>query len=174
MTEVLTRSGMAAQANARLKNRMNAGIVWGTNNVPANCPASWFAGPNTGIDYTAPASLFKSGEPDAAHTISVLKTMADRWGGIRRVRCVYVYSGVGTYDRGTQIANVHNRIAFASAVNMSELAVWTDMNFALFTGAIDKLYNAYVAACRNTTLTLTHTVCHSSCHNNCHAARGRR
>lgn len=179
MTEVLTRNRMATQANARIRDRCNSGITWGTNSYPANALVGWFGGTTAGITTSMSRNNFTAGEPDPAQAAAALRTFANNFARIRRTRIViyrthYQLGSTVDYD-GTAVAHTATSAgAFANNVPVSGLRPGVEMDINTLNASIDELYNAYVASARNTTLTLTNTICHSSCHSNCHSARGRR
>lgn len=178
MAEVITRNRMAVNANSILKNNMNSGISWGTNNYPANSIPGWFAGTTAGVDFTATVAHFQAGKPSASQTVAVLRNIANVFGGVRTTRIVIYYNNNGNlqvqYD-GTAVANTIYGVGdFASQANLGGLGVNTPLSLNMFNAACLALWNVYVANCRNQVLTLTNTVCHTSCHVSCHSSRGRR
>ncbi len=177
MTEIIRRSRLAANANSLITNRCKSGISWGTNNYPENSLVGWFAGTNAGPDAAFAANQFDASATDATQAINVLKHVSNLFAGVRRTRIVIYrthYSLGSTVDSDqTAVAWVNSPVPFSAPVGMS-FSNGANMDLNEFNNSCQALYNAYVAACRNSLLTLTNTICHTSCHSNCHAARGRR
>lgn len=179
MTEQITRSRLATQGNSRLRDRCNSGISWGSNNMPANALAGWFGGSSSGRNENLSRDSFSAGDTDASQAVARLRSFANAFAAIRRTRIViyrthYQLGNEVIYDDTAIAHTAYSAGAFANNVPVSALRAGVEMDLGTLNASIDELYNAYVAACRNTTLTLTNTVCHSSCHSNCHCARGRR
>lgn len=178
MTEVIRRSRLAANANSILSNNMNAGIAWGTNNIPPNGLASWFGGTTAGHGALFAASQFTAGEPQAKQAQDVLRYVANAFSGIRTCR-VLIYRthyslGSQLISDTTAVGNTVYGVDFASAANLGGLTEGTNMDLAVFNAACNALKARYDAVCRNSPLTLTNTICHTSCHTSCHSSRGRR
>lgn len=176
--EDLTRQWLADRTNFFFKATANAGISWGTDNMPAGS-LGWFAGPRSGGTAALSAGSFQSGDTDASQAVAAIVGFANQFGGIRRTRIVIyrTHWQVGqtvAYD-GTAISNSIYKVGdFASGAPKPGIGSGVVMAQSTIDTTINYLINAYNAACRNTTLTLTNTVCHTSCHSNCHCARGRR
>lgn len=179
MTEVLTRNRVAAEGNARIRNRCNSGISWGTNAYPANSNPGWFAGSTAGRGEALAAGNFSGGTPSASQAKATLKWFANIFGAIRLTRILIyrTHYQVGSqliYD-GTAVAHTIYGVGdFAAAAPMASLRDDTDMDLGVVQASADELWNYYVAYCRSSPLTLQNTICHTSCHSNCHCARGRR
>lgn len=175
MTEVITRNRLAANFNARIRDRCNSGISWGTNNYPANSIPSWFANTTAGLAHTLSAGSFNSGAANAQQAKDVFRYVANFFGGIRLVRIQITLSGQGVIADDTAVANtVYDVGDFASGAPMAQLANGIDMDLNSLNANLDELYNRYVAFARSNPLLLANTICHVSCHTNCHCARGRR
>ena len=179
MTEAITRNRIAVNAHARIRDRCNSGISWGTNNYPANSLVAWFAGTTAGQAHALSAGSFTAGMPNATQAKTALRNFANLFGGIRSTRILiyrthYTAGNQLIYD-GTAIANTNYKVGdFASSAPMTTLRDNVEMDLNTLNANLDELWNYYVTRCRNTTQTLSNTICHTSCHGNCHCARGRR
>lgn len=177
MTEVIRRSRLAANANTLITNRCKSGISWGTNNHPAHSIVSWFAGTTAGPSAFFAANQFGAGSTDATQAAGLLRYMSNLFAGVRLTRIIIYRShdtlGATVVSDQTAVAWVKYPAYFSGNVPMS-FSKGATMYLNKFDQSCRALYNAYVAACRTTPLTLTNTICHTSCHGNCHTARGRR
>ncbi|QTH80265.1 hypothetical protein PA10_00065 [Pseudomonas phage pPa_SNUABM_DT01] len=178
MTEVIRRSRLAANANTILSNNMNAGIAWGTNNVPPNGLPGWFAGTTGGKGALFATEQFTAGEPQALQATQVLRYVANLFSGIRTCRVLIwrTHYAVGQeliFDV-TAVGHTVYGVDFASGANLGALTEGTNMDLNVYNNACNALLSAYQNACRAQVLTLQNTICHTSCHTSCHSARGRR
>lgn len=175
MTEVITRNRLALNANARIRDRCNSGISWGTNNYPANSLPGWFGGTTAGENNSLSAGSFPAGTTDVSSVKSVFRSLANAFGNIRLTRIRIHRSGQGVIYDNTAVANTaYDYGDFASGAGMAQINNGTDMNLTALNQALDELWNRYVATARSNALLLENTICHVSCHVNCHCARGRR
>ncbi|MNZ21805.1 hypothetical protein D3C78_388860 [compost metagenome] len=180
MTEQITRNRLAVNANARIRDRCNSGISWGTNNYPAYSNPGWFAGTTGGLGHTLSAGSFSAGNPSASQAKAVFRYFANLFGGIKWVRILIYRShySLGSeliYD-GQAIANtIYGSADYGSAAPLASLRDDVEMNLDVLNANLDELWNYYVAYCRSgNTMNLQNTICHTSCHVNCHCSRGRR
>lgn len=179
MAEVITRNRVAVEANARIRNRCNSGISWGTNNYPAGSNPGWFAGDTNGRGEALAAGNFSAGVPGAANAKAVLRWFANIFGGIRAMRILiyrthYQLGNQLIYD-GTAVAHsIYGVGDFASAAPLAPLNKNIALDLSDLQASCDELWNYYVAYCRNSAVTVSNVICHTSCHSNCHCARGRR
>lgn len=183
MTEQITRNRIATQANARIRDRCNSGISWGTNNYPANSEPGWFGGTTGGRGDSLSRANFSAGEPSVSQAVAALRNFANQFSAIRTVQ-ILIYRSRSGYSsgngnileyNGTAVAHTAYSVgAFGNSPAMSLMREGVEMDLAALNTSIDELWTAYVSAARNTTLQLSRVICHTSCHSNCHCARGRR
>lgn len=183
MTEQITRNRIALQANARIRDRCNSGISWGTNNYPANSDPGWFGGTTAGHGGAMSRGSFSAGEPSVSQAVAALRSFANQFSAIRTVQILIYRSRTGYSSgngnileyNGTAVANSAYSVgAYANSPVMSLMREGVEMDLGTLNTSIDELWSAYVSAARNTTLQLSRVICHTSCHSNCHCARGRR
>lgn len=179
MADIITRNRLAFEANARIRNRCNSGISWGTNNYPAGSNTGWFAGDTNGRGEVLSLGNFTAGQPGVAQAKAVFRWFANVFGGIRLMRILIYRSHyqVGTeliYD-GTAVAHTIYGVGdFAANAPLSTLNPGYELDLSNVSASCDELWNYYYAYCRASAITVSNTICHTSCHSNCHCARGRR
>lgn len=179
MAEVITRNRLAVEANARIRNRCNSGISWGTNNYPGGSNPGWFAGDTNGRGEALGAGNFTAGPPGSAQAKAVLRWFANIFGGIRLMRILiyrshYQLGNQLIYD-GTAVAHTIYGVGdFAAAAPLGTLYKGAPLDMSNFQANCDELWNYYNAYCRASPVTVSNVICHTSCHSNCHCARGRR
>lgn len=179
MAEVITRNRVAVEANARIRNRCNSGISWGTNNYPGGSNPGWFAGDTNGRAEALGAGNFAAGKPAPTQAKAVLRWFANIFGGIRLMRILiyrshYVVGQELIYD-GTAVAHTIYGVGdFAANAPLGTLYHGAPLDLSNVQSSCDELWNYYNAYCRASPVTVSNVICHTSCHSNCHCARGRR
>jgi hypothetical protein len=175
MTEILTRNRLAFECNVRIRDRINSGISWGTNNYPANSIPGWFANTNAGLAHTLSAGNFTGGASHAQQAKDMFRYIAQSMSGIRLVRIQIHRTGQGLIQDDTAVANtIYGTGDFASAAHLGSMVNGATMHIWGVSNDLDDLYNRYHQTARVNPLLLSNTICHVSCHVNCHCARGRR
>lgn len=169
----------------------NAGIVWGTNNLPfSQFPSGNFGGTTAGKSISPTDGLSGSylGLPGAPVTASPIYNMlvgeTNRYTSIRRLRALLNVTGAGgntgnyslpgiIYDQ-TNVAHMNNAyLQNIGSPNNGGVQAGLPVTALSINTFFENLKSAYTAQ-RNNTATITVNVCHSSCHNSCHSSRGRR
>lgn len=181
-TNIINRFAEYVQASA------NADIVWGTNVLPSELPASYFGG-DTGGKAIDTGTINTDGVVNGSAVIAdkvwnALINETTRFTRIRNLRAVLFVDGDGgnTGSRGTpgivyddtQMAHLSN--AYDQTLNTPNRADIYQGNLITAAGLetfFASLQTQYLVARANTAYIEYH-VCHASCHSSCHGSRGRR
>ena len=169
----VTKADIVAAVNTRFRDKANAGIVWGTNSFPSYGLASWFRGTTAGVPDKFAASDIPSVNPKAAEVVAALQTFVNKFAYVRKARITIYYST----DYGSYLETDKTAIGYmadsagniASVVPLPEISKDAVLSLTKFNAAVDRLYENYLAQCRNVALNKSSTHCHSSCHSSCHS-----
>lgn len=165
----------------------NAGIIWGTDNVPfSEMDVAYFGGTTSGKSIgISGTNIAAVGDTITASNIyNALVAESSAYTHIRNLQAILYVDGEGgntgsrptagvVYDN-TQVAYLNTgylqSVGSPDAAGVSSGGTVTSSGLeSLFTN----LQTAYNSA-RSTTQTIQINVCHAACHSSCHGSRGRR